>query len=408
MHHAWRRFAFDEGSIVTITFAETVAAAGVDDFLGRIWGQTFAVLPGARGRFQSLLPWSAVNGMLQRHRLQPPRLRLVRGGKFAPKESFLRFEQKVPFIVPEQLSQHLRDGYTLIIDAVDDMSDGVMQLAEDFERVLQEGVQVNLYAGWREQQGFNRHADTHDVIVLQVYGRKYWRVYEGGRPHPLKDDVAPNDEVPQKVAWEGMLEDGDALYIPRGWWHEASGVGDVTLHLTFGIHARTGVNLARWVADQVRASTEFRAPLRRFASAEEQAAQLAELRRQMLAMFDDGLLERFYDDQRAHARSRGWASLPWSVADDAPPAHARVALAVPRAFELVRDDGVMRFDAHGKTWEFPATREPLLRTLARGPVTLAELSSIDGALGAEETRNFVVELARQGLVNLSAEAGSDS
>jgi ribosomal protein L16 Arg81 hydroxylase len=385
---------------LTVTFADTVGAIGVAEFLGRCWGQTFAHLPGARGRFRELLPWSEVNAMLQRHRLEPPRLRLVRKGEFAPKTSYLRYDAKVPFVVPEALAQQLRDGYTLIIDAVDDMAAGVMQLAEDFERVLHEGVQVNLYAGWREQQGFHRHCDTHDVVVLQVYGKKYWRVYEGGRPYPLRDDIAPNQAVPEKVMWEGLLEDGDVLYIPRGWWHEASGVGDVTLHLTFGIHQRTGVNLMHWVADQLRASTEFRAPLPRFASAEEQERQLAELRRQLHEAVDGDLLGRYFSSQNARARSRGWANLPWTVADEAPPMAAQVALAVPRTFDVVRDNGSIRFDAHGKTWSFDAATEPLLRTLARGPATLAELCEATQSLDGAAVQQFVTELARNGLVTL--------
>lgn len=374
-----------------------------DDFLTRVWGKTFAVFPGARGRFQSLLSWPEVNGMLQKHRLEPPRLRLVRGGSFANKSAFLRYEgNRIPFVVPEKLSEHLRDGYTLVIDAVDDMADGVMRLAEDFERVLHEGVQVNLYAGWKEQQGFQRHCDTHDVVVLQVYGKKYWRIYEGGRPHPLKDDIAPNTEVPEKIVWEGLLEDGDALYIPRGWWHEASGVGEVTLHLTFGIHQRTGVNLMHWMADQLRASTEFRAPLARFASAEEQTAQLAELRKQWLAMFDDDVLRRFYEHQNARARSRGWANLPWSVETSAtPPMETRIALAAPRVLNLVRADTSVTFDANGRGWTFAAATEPLLRTLERGPATVAELcSATNGALDDAAVQQFVTELARQGLVRI--------
>jgi hypothetical protein len=390
---------------VTVTFAEALGSTSVDDFLGRLWGQTFAFLPGTRGRFQELLPWTAVNDMLQKHRLEPPRLRLVRNGSFAAKNTYLRYEdRKIPFVVPEKLSQQLRDGYTLIIDAVDDMADGVMRLAEDFERVLQESVQVNMYAGWREQQGFNRHCDTHDVIVLQVYGKKYWRVYEGGRPHPLKDDITPNPDAPDKVVWEGTLEDGDVLYIPRGWWHEASGVGEVTLHLTCGIHQRNGVNLLHWMTDQLRASTEFRAPLRRFASPEEQQAQLAELRRQFLAAFDDDLLARYYGHQNSRARSRGWASLPWSVADNTPPPMTtQVALAVPRALNLVRDDGSVHFDANGRAWRFAAATEPLLQTLARGPATVAELcDAAAGSLDDGAVQQFVVELARNGLVNIAS------
>ena len=381
-----------------LSFADLVS----DDFLTGVWGRTFAVLPGTRGRFHSLLSWSDVNGMLQKHRLEPPRLRLVRGGSFANKSAFLRYEgNRIPFVVPEKLAEYLRDGYTLVIDAVDDMADGVMRLAEDFERVLHEGVQVNLYAGWREQQGFNRHCDTHDVIVLQVYGKKYWRVYQGGRPHPLKDDVEPNAEVPQQVVWEGVLEDGDALYIPRGWWHEASGVGEVTLHLTFGIHQRTGVNLMHWMADQLRASVDFRAPLRRFASAEEQQAQLTELRRQVLEMFDDGLLDRYYAHQNARARSRGWANLPWSVEAEAPSMETRITLDAPRELNLVHENGSVSFDANGRAWTFAATTEPLLRTLARGPATVAELcSASEGALDGAAVQQFVTELARQGLVRI--------
>lgn len=343
--------------------------------------------------------------MLQKHRLEPPRLRLVRGGVFAAKNAFLRYENsRVPFVVPEKLSQLLRDGYTLIVDAVDDMTDGVMRTAEELERLLHEQVQVNLYAGWRETQGFNRHFDTHDVIVLQVYGKKYWRIYEGGRPHPLKEDIAPNDVRPETIAWEGMLEDGDMLYIPRGWWHEASGVGDVTLHLTFGIHQRTGVTLMHWIADQLRASTDFRAPLRRFASPEEQAAQLAELRAQMLALFDDHLLDRYYAHENARARSRGWASLPWT-ADEAPPAmDVRVALAVPRELHLVRDDSSVTFDANGRTWRFGSEAEPLLRTLSRGPATVKELCKTAGAPAAEKVRHFVSELARLGLADIERRA----
>lgn len=375
-----------------------------DTFLTTTWGQRPLVLKGRPARFHELLSWQDVNGMLQKHRLEPPRLRLVRKGAFASKDEFLRYDgPKVPFVVPEKLSQLLRDGYTLIVDAVDDMVDGVMRLAEDFERALHEAVQVNLYAGWREQQGFNRHCDTHDVIVLQVYGKKYWRVYEGGRAHPLKDDVAPNKQAPDTIVWEGMLEDGDALYIPRGWWHEASGVGEVTLHLTFGIHQRTGVNLAHWVADQLRASEEFRAPLKRFASHEERREQFAKLREQLIAQLDDELLDRYFAHHNARARSRGWASLPWTaVPPSAPPMHAKVSLATPRKLDIVRDDASIRFDANGRAWQFASDTEPLLHVLANGPATIADLCSAS-ALDHDKVQQFVTELARQGLVNVTGE-----
>lgn len=387
------------------SFAATLGSLGTEAFLQEFWGKRFTRLPGTPGRFRDLLSWSEVNGLLQKHRLEPPRLRLVRSGEFAPKASFLRYEGgRVPFIVPEKLSERLREGYTLIVDAVDDMAGGVMQLAEDFERALHESVQVNMYAGWRELQGFHRHCDTHDVVILQVFGTKYWRVYEGGREHPLKNDIVANDEKPEKVVWEGVLEDGDALYIPRGMWHEASGVGEVTLHLTFGIHQRTGITLMESLTQQLRASVDFRAPLPRFGTKEERRARLAELRRQVIDALDDDLLERYFAQHDSRARTRGWASLPWSAATDAAPATARVRLAAPRALNLVSDQSSVRFEANGRSWLFAAAAEPLLRTLASGPATVEELcNATAGLIDGGTVQQFVTELAHHGLVAVDGE-----
>ncbi len=385
------------------TFAEILGAIRVEDFLREIWGVRFAHLPGERGGFKSLLAWDEVNAILQRHRLEPPRLRLVRNGEFAPKDSYLRYEgNRFPFVIPEKLSARLRDGYTLIIDAVDDMAPAVMGLAEDFERTLHESIQANLYAGWQEQQGFHRHCDTHDVVVLQIHGRKHWRVYEGGRPHPLKDDIVPNKIAPDAVIWDGVLEEGDALYIPRGWWHEASGIGEVTLHLTFGIHQRTGLNLSHWLVSQLRASEAFRADLLRFGTPQEQSSQIAELRELLIAQFDDDVLHRYFSFEDARARSRGWSSLPWSVRPDESMTHvATLTIDSPRPLSIVREGASVVFEANNRRWKFASSAEPLLQRLQAGPASLAALAdSTNGALDAETIRLFVLELAREGLVRI--------
>lgn len=389
-----------------IDFADVVAPSSLDQFLSETWGRGFARFTGARGRFHELLSWNDVNAMLQKHRLEPPRLRLVRRGEFAAKNSYLRYEGgSVPFVVPERLSERLRDGYTLIIDAVDDMVDGVMDLAAQIERIVHESVQVNMYAGWREEQGFHRHCDTHDVVVLQLYGRKHWRVYSGGRLHPLKNDSAANNVAPDEIIWDGVLEDGDALYIPRGWWHEASGIGDVTLHLTFGIHQRTGVHLVHWLADQLRDSVEFRDNLRRFGSEEERHAQLTTLREQIIASLDDAVLERYFADHDTRARTRGWPSLPWSVATEATPAaDASVRLDIARPLALRRQGESVHFNANGRAWQFDAAAEPLLRILEQGAAPVDQLcASVSAPLDAATVRRFITELAAHGLVRIDGE-----
>ena len=86
---------------------------------------------------------------------------------------------------------------------------------------------------------------------------------------------------------------------------------------------------------------------------------------------------------------------------------ARVTLAAPRALNLVRDDSSIRFDANGRAWQFAAAAEPLLHTLERGPATVAELcDATAGALDGATVQQFVVELARHGLVQVTGEPGA--
>jgi hypothetical protein len=87
------------------------------------------------------------------------------------------------------------------------------------------------------------------VFVLQVAGRKHWRVHDPVLPDPLvnqpwggrAEEVAATAEGPP--ALEIVLEPGDALYLPRGWLHAAEALGEQSLHLTVGLHRPTRYTL---------------------------------------------------------------------------------------------------------------------------------------------------------------------
>jgi lysine-specific demethylase/histidyl-hydroxylase NO66 len=72
-------------------------------------------------------------------------------------------------------------------------------------------------------QGFAPHYDDIEAFVLQLEGKKRWRVYK-----PLKkQDVLPRfssnnfsqADVKDPVI-DVTLEAGDLLYFPRGWIHQ--------------------------------------------------------------------------------------------------------------------------------------------------------------------------------------------
>jgi len=89
-------------------------------------------------------------------------------------------------------------------------------------------VYTNTYVTPPASQAVPPHADDRDVFILQLCGRKHWRVFASP---PIKfpytdEQVGKNLGIPDEVfsrppAIECVLEPGDVLYMPRGWVHEA-------------------------------------------------------------------------------------------------------------------------------------------------------------------------------------------
>ncbi|MDQ3907930.1 MAG: cupin domain-containing protein [Acidobacteriota bacterium] len=364
---------------------------------------------GRAGKFAALMPWARLNDVLARHRLEPPRLRLVRDGKPVAVSDYIRHATggakrrvSIPRLRAAELNEQLRAGATLILDAVDELHAPLTELASALELAFRERVQINLYAGWRTSHGFDLHWDEHDVFILQVAGRKRWRVYAETRRAPVSNDVEPAPEPTADPLWEDTLEDGDLLYIPRGFWHVAFPLDEPTLHLTVGVHRRNGLDLVRWMTDGLRASEAFRRDLPRDAPAEEQAAHVRRLRDEFVARFDAGALSNFLREHDENAEPRPHLSLPLGAAQKLPrPApEAVVRMTAPRPVRLdVRGDE-LSFVCNRKRWRFDARALAVLRHLeGRRVCAVAELcEAARGVLDERTVRALVGELILHGLV----------
>ena len=126
---------------------------------------------------------------------------------------------------------------------------------------------MNAYLTPAASQGFATHYDTHDVFVLQVDGRKRWRIHEPVLPDPLErqswggraDEVSAVADGPP--ALDEVLEPGDALYLPRGWLHSAAAQDEASLHLTVGIKALTRYALVGALLELAAEEPRLRATL---------------------------------------------------------------------------------------------------------------------------------------------------
>ncbi len=389
--------------------AQMLRPGHVEEFLATTWGRTYQHIAGETGKFAHLLPWAQLNTILRQHRLDFPRLRLARDGHSLPATKYLRYARNarnqlnIPRLLPEALTAELRAGATLVLDAVDELSEPLAELAANLERLFHEHVQINAYAGWRTARGFDLHWDDHDVFILQVAGRKDWRVYGMTRPYPLVKDIEAAMQPQHEPLWAAPLNAGDLLYIPRGWWHVAMPLAEPTLHLTVGVHNRTGLDLLRWLVERMRASDLARQDLPRFAQQAEQTKHLAQLHTELLAAWAEVSLNDFFNEQDAQAQPRPQLDLPWSALPDAPSLadDARVRLTAPRPIAFQVDaTGVVAFNCNNKRWRFAADALLVLRPLAAGQsCTVSELCAAAGdKLAPRIVRMFLTELSHAGLL----------
>ncbi len=242
-------------------------------FGARHWGREPALRRGADPEgFRDLLDLDGVDELLSRRGLRTPFLRLARNGTVVDSSSFTGGGG-----VGAEIGDQVRDdrvaalfaeGTTVVLQALHRTWPAVIDFATDLGVELGHPVQANAYITPPSSRGFSAHYDVHDVFVLQLAGRKHWTVHAPVHPDPLRDQpwndhaaavaARARDDAP---AIDTVLEPGDAMYLPRGWLHAATALGEVSAHLTVGVHVVTRFALVETLTALVAADPRLRASL---------------------------------------------------------------------------------------------------------------------------------------------------
>jgi len=202
---------------------------------GDIWGRQYAIVKSA-GDPTGLLSAAELDRLLETSLLRWPYFSVLRSGA-APEVSTYTLARNVigherdGFIDATAVRAYLRAGGTLKLNRMSDWH----RPSRDIRRALEAAlpVAVSCYAFWTppERCGMLPHRDASHVLVIQLEGRKKWRLYAAGEQIRSDAGLDVESSVPSH---EFVLEPGDLLYLPHGWPHDAQTVGDVSsLHLTF-------------------------------------------------------------------------------------------------------------------------------------------------------------------------------
>jgi len=199
------------------------------------------------------------------------------------------------------------------------------------------------------------HWDAQEVFVLQLAGRKRWQVFAPTRIDPLTDDSETAQPPTAPPIWEGILNDGDLLYIPRGFWHVATPLDEPSLHVSVSAQPSTGVDFLTWWMRTLRRHPEARASLTQMDDPQTRKQFVARLTKLIEASGDGDPLGKFLDAQKAARRTRPRIGLPSAPQEQHKPLTlaTRIRLAAQGSLHVEKEPGeaMAKFFA-ASTWWF--------------------------------------------------------
>lgn len=144
--------------------------------------------------------------------------------------------------------------WTVLVQGVDLHVDAAHALISKF-RFVPDARLDDLMISWASDGGgVGPHVDAYDVFLLQVQGRRRWRI------GPMRDTTLVPD-VPLRLLQnfepeeEFLLEPGDMLYLPPNWAHDGVAEGEC-MTASIGFRAPPRETLGREVLQRVLDAAE--------------------------------------------------------------------------------------------------------------------------------------------------------
>ncbi|VDN06892.1 unnamed protein product [Thelazia callipaeda] len=144
-------------------------------------------------------------------------------------------------VYPYSIKNSLLDGHSIQFTNPQSFCDSIWYYCDLLQEVFGSFVGANTYLTPPNSAGFAPHWDDIDAFLLQLEGRKYWKIYKPVEedemlPRVPSDNFTDDDMTDRTLVFDGWLEQGDLLYIPRGFIHQGFADESIhSLHLTISV-----------------------------------------------------------------------------------------------------------------------------------------------------------------------------
>lgn len=356
--------------------AKVFGARAVEFLQQAFLNEAFSVSDAETNVGPDLLPWSDIDWMLQSQRFWEGRATLYKSGREVPFPSLT--EQSVDDVSrtlrrataqrldPLRIYKAMKDGGTLVVRGVDECHRRLRDLTQHLQRELMTPVSAFLFVSGGTQVGVGAHWDAWDSLIVQVHGRKRWRIAGETKARALRfdNDVPTPDEADFR---EVEISAGDVLYLPRGHWHEVTSYDEPSVHLTFNIRALPNIDAVIANMSRLAAIEAMRAP---FQNGPVTETGLRAVSDSVLSLASSEAIQQHFLQERAGTpmlKHFDVLESTWDYPLDFA-ADCVLRTCAPFRFEPTPGEspGTVVVAIGGFLWTFAEAAEPLLQSLGRG------------------------------------------
>jgi hypothetical protein len=280
---------------------ELLSPLAVTEFLELLRRRELTYRPGSNAdRFAPAAGWGALQRIIEagQQPVEQGGIRVTKESHVVPPDRWLT-DGKVD---TAKLNTFLAQGYSVVVLRIEEHVPALAAICDEIKtRVGERSFVGAIITSGVRAGAFKTHYDPEDLIILQVEGRKRWQVFGPVVPNPVQHMPKLTLENPE-VIFDEVLEPGDLLFVPGGYWHRCESGFSTSVHLGIFFLPPTAWHVIDQTIRPLITDEFFRRPLTRLNEENALATVEADLKKRLIAKIEDLDLGEFVSRWRTQAQ----------------------------------------------------------------------------------------------------------